>query len=98
MAGQREHEVTLRLLVGSVVRGFRPAFLGAGFPSPGEWPSSEQIERKDQSIQESQRLSISRGDDEALCEAAVCVVCGVRGACVVWCGLGCFSVFPPFSL
>lgn len=31
---------TLRLLVGSVVKGLRPAFLGAGLPSPGEWPSS----------------------------------------------------------
>lgn len=27
---------TLRLLVGSVVKGLRPAFLGAGLPSPGE--------------------------------------------------------------
>lgn len=33
----------MRLLVGSVVKGLRPAFLGAGLPSPGEWPSSARV-------------------------------------------------------
>jgi hypothetical protein len=31
---------TLRLVVGSVVKGLRPAFLGAGLPSPGVLVSS----------------------------------------------------------